>query len=252
MKNLFIFAHQDDEFGVFHEIKRLCKKGEVVDVIYLTSGTLDGGLSHVRNNESISALTQLGVDGKNIFFLGGDNLIPDGRLSQHIEKAFALILDLISNIGAPTRIYTLAWEGGHQDHDAAHLIGVALAKKFNIVDECYQIPLYTGLNTCWIIFRVFVACQYNGKAILEPISLRDRCIFLSYIFYYKSQIKTWIFLMPFLILHYVFWGNQLLQKISLSRLFQRPHEGAMLYERRKVYTYARFFADVDSFKKLYF
>lgn len=35
-----------------------------------------------------------------------------------------------------------AWEGGHQDHDAAHLIGRRLADRTGA--RAWQFPLYTG------------------------------------------------------------------------------------------------------------
>ena len=38
--SVFVFAHQDDEFGAYPEIVRLIKNGTKVLVVYLTSGSL--------------------------------------------------------------------------------------------------------------------------------------------------------------------------------------------------------------------
>ena len=59
--SLFIFAHQDDESGVFWELHRLVSRGENVIVVYLTSGDVSGGPSSIRDCESISVLKKLGV-----------------------------------------------------------------------------------------------------------------------------------------------------------------------------------------------
>lgn len=252
MKNLFIFAHQDDEFGVFHEIKSLLRKKEEIFIVYLTSGTLDGSRSILRNAESMEVLASLGVDRKNVIFLGGEHAIPDGRLSCHIERAFHLLWNVVSDKGMFSKIYTLAWEGGHQDHDAAHLISLAVAKKVTSIENCYQIPLYTGMNTVWKFFRLFVPNTLNGEPVLSKIPMKERIQFLKYIFAYKSQAKTWIALLPFLLLHYFFYGTQVLQKTSLSRLLQKPHAGVMLYERRGFYTYDAFQADITSFIREHF
>jgi LmbE family N-acetylglucosaminyl deacetylase len=245
--NLFVFAHQDDEFGVFHEIKKRAASGEEIAVVYLTSGTFDGSASPVRNAESLKVLSQLGVPRENVFFLGGESAIPDGRLSRHIEKAYHQSLDAIAKIGKPSRIYVLAWEGGHQDHDAAHLIALALARKFGIEENCFQFPLYTGSGTAWIIFRLFANLKSNGETIRVKIPLRDRIAFLRYITTYRSQVKTWVFLIPFLLFHYLFFGTQGLQGVSISRIARQPHEGKMLYERRGFYTHREFADDVEIF-----
>ena len=47
-----------------------------------------------------------------------------------------------------------------------------------------------------------------------------------------SQAKTWVGLFPFLFLHYVVRGTQLLQPCSLARIHEAAHDGPPLYERR--------------------
>ena len=71
--NLFLFAHQDDEYGVFPVLEKLVAQGEAVSVVYLTSGTLDGQPSERRNQESIGVLGRIGVTERNIHFAGTDH-----------------------------------------------------------------------------------------------------------------------------------------------------------------------------------
>ena len=238
--SLFIFAHQDDECGCFFELHRLVARGDKVLVVYLTSGTPDGNTSHLRDSESINILVKLGVPSSNIYFLGSQEGIPDGKLSSHLEGAFQSVLNLIGYSRLPQRLYFLAWEGGHQDHDAAHLIGLALGKRLGILENCFQFPLYTGHNLPSIFFKLFAPLPDNGAKNLSRISWRQRFEFLSYCLCYPSQKKTWLGLFPFFLFHYLFSGTQIFQPVSLLRIMQQPHTGRLLYERRGFYSYQKF------------
>ena len=244
---IFLFAHQDDECGCLYEIHRLVSRGDKVFIAYLTSGSLDGSPSPIRDAESKKVLTRLGVDKSNIFFLGSEARIPDGRLSGHLEVGFCAINELIVKIGTPQRLYFLAWEGGHQDHDAVHLIGIVMAEQLGIVERCYQIPFYTGANLPSVFFRLFFPLPENGEGqrLHIPWSLRIR--FVTLCFYYPSQIKTWLGLFPFFFVHYLFSGIQTLQYVSLKRIHEPPHSGVLLYERRQFYSYQRFVHDACGF-----
>ena len=63
--HIFLFPHQDDEFGVFFCIEESLKNNVNVICIYCTDGTDSTGL---RNSESVKVLTSLGVDKRKIFF----------------------------------------------------------------------------------------------------------------------------------------------------------------------------------------
>ena len=247
--SLFIFAHQDDECGCFFELHRLVAQGEKVFVVYLTSGTPNGDISHSRNTESISVLEKLGVPRSNIYFLGSQEAIPDGQLSEHLDAAYQSILNLIRYIGLPQSLYFLAWEGGHQDHDAAHLIGLALGKRLGVLANCFQFPLYTGHNLPSIFFKIISPLPLNGAKSLSRISWRQRLEFLSYCLCYPSQKKTWLGLFPFFLFHYLFIGTQVFQPVSVLRIMEQPHLGTLLYERRGFYSYRRFTNSSEYFVK---
>lgn len=237
---LFLFAHQDDEFGVFYEIHRLVSRGNQVIVLYLTSGTSDGTPYPIRDMESISVLKKLGVPERNIVFLGMTTGIPDGNLCTHLDIAYRSITDLIAKRGAPVDLYFHAWEGGHQDHDAAHLIGIVLGDHLGILDRCYQFPLYTGAGLPAAFFRLFYCLPGNGPPILATIPWRQRIEFIKFCFHYPSQFKSWVGLFPFFLFHYLFFGTQILQAVSAKQIHQPPHLGKLLYERRGFYRYKKF------------
>ena len=246
--NIFFFAHQDDETGVFWELHRLICRGENVVIIYLTSGDLSGKPSPIRDRESISVLLQMGIPRENIYFLGSEARIPDGKLSKFLEVAFQFVLGLLDKIGAPQRIYFLSWEGGHQDHDATHLIGLALGKHLDILEECFQFPLYTGHRLPSVLFKLFSPLIENGTIFHSRIPWRERFRFIFYCLSYPSQKKTWLGLFPFFLYHYIFIGTQILQPVSLLRIRQCPHVGRLLYERRGFYSYSEFLQDSKNFR----
>jgi LmbE family N-acetylglucosaminyl deacetylase len=245
---LFIFAHQDDESGCFYEIHRLVNRGDTVWVVYLTSGTFDGSLSSIRNAESIAVLGEIGVPEENIFFLGTRETIPDGRLCKNLEVALQSLINLTKEMGVPSKLYFHAWEGGHQDHDAVHLVGVALAENLGLLDQCYQFPFYTGVNLPAVFFRMFICLPENGEPVLARIPWKQRIKFITFCFSYRSQIKTWLGLFPYFLIHHMFNGTQALQRILADRIHRPPHAGVLLYERRGVYSYEEFAKDRGRFK----
>ena len=54
-----------------------------------------------------------------------------------------------------------------------------------------------------------------------------------------AAAATWIGLFPFVALHYLVEGVEQTQPVSLARLEQRPHAGALYYEKRRFFTWPR-------------
>jgi hypothetical protein len=249
--SVFLLAHQDDESGCFHLIEDRNRHGDEIIIFYLTSGTPDGSNSFKRNLESTKVLLELDVQEKNIIFISRNTYSPDGRLPENLNSVFNKIVNILQKKPNLESLYFTAWEGGHQDHDAAHLIGVALAKKFNIVRASYQFPLYTGIGLRGTFFRLFKPIPSNGKPSFLNIPWSDRIKFLSLSLSYPSQIKTWIGLFPFFLFHYIFFGTQILQPVSLLRVRERPHNGKLFYERRFSYEYKIFKKQTSKFINKY-
>ena len=153
MTTLFLFAHQDDEIGALHEVAEIKRLGGTAVCVFLTNGAWAGVTSSERNAESTKTLAALGVSPSETHFLGTDIGVPDGGLIEHLELCFDAVSELITDLqarGTPvTRIVMHAWEGGHQDHDAGHLLGVALAHQFDVLAESRQFPLYRMPASRW-------------------------------------------------------------------------------------------------------
>jgi hypothetical protein len=230
--NLFLFPHQDDEYGVYPELQKLVTKNQAVNIVYLTSGTLDGSPSARRNLESMRVLERIGIPRRHIHFLGTDLELPDGALYQHAEQASEAVFALLASHQKPTRIYTPAWEGGHQDHDAAYAIACDLATRFDCLNASRQFPLYQGYGLIGSMWHTFLPLVDNGRVESRRISWFQRLRCLGYCLNYASQWRTWVGLYPMYALNLLLRGKQLLQPLDPTRLHASPHDGELLYERR--------------------
>jgi len=260
--SVFIFAHQDDELGVYAEIVRLIKNGTKVIALYLTSGGPDGEPRPDRDNESLNVLKDMGVVQENIYFLGRDLHIPAGGaphifkprsvsegMYEYLDTIYPQILNLLNPMGKITSLYFLSWEGGHPDHDATHIIGLALAKQLKILDHAFQFTLYTGYKLPWILFKLFSPLASNGEVITYKISWYSRLSFIKYALSYRSQLLPIVGLFPFFLFHHIVKGTQILQPVTISRILEQPHPGKLLYERRGVLAFNKFNKKVQDFIK---
>jgi LmbE family N-acetylglucosaminyl deacetylase len=233
--SLFLFAHQDDEFGVFHVIDECRRQGRRVACAYLTRGV--HGLAARRNSESLRVLRKLGVDSKDVAFAGDLLAIDDAHLYRCVDTAEAWISEWIGSFGDIERIHVTAWEGGHHDHDVLHAMTVHVAKRLGLLPRVRQFALYNHKGCPGPLFRVLSPLEANGPVERQPIKWTRRVAYLCLCLQYPSQAKTWIGLLPFVLLHYLLDGRQALQAVSLERLQHRPHPDTLYYEQRGFFTW---------------
>lgn len=238
---IFFFAHQDDEFGIFQKIIDERQNGNRVICAYLTNGDSKGCAATIlkRNQESLKILTKLGVFSEDIFFAGNILSIPDAQLPYFLETASRWVKDCFDKFSGINTIYIPAWEGGHHDHDALHALLVNIADERNILSVVKQFPLYNSYRLHGPFFNVLSPLRINGKIENTKISWGNRIWFSHFCLSYPSQLKTWIGLFPFVAIHYIFFGEQALQQVSLRRTFEKPHNGDLYYEKRKFFTWKK-------------
>ncbi len=229
---LFLFAHQDDEFGVFQQILAEKMLGHRVICVYFTTGAPHGKNPDRRNQESLSVLSSLGVHRDDVFFAGSLLSIDDTHLSEHLQAASEWLDSWLGRLPLVVSVYVAAWEGGHPDHDVLHAIAVQIFHERGMGRLVRQFPLYNGYRCSGPFYRVFFAICGNGPVERAMIPWANRFRFLGYCLRYPSQLKTWIGLLPFVSLHYLFHGSLTLQPVSIARTQQRPHDGYLYYERR--------------------
>ncbi|WP_159079897.1 PIG-L deacetylase family protein [Methyloceanibacter sp. wino2] len=246
MTTVFVFAHQDDDFGVFHEIADAVARKERVVCIYLTNGAWAGVTPQQRNMESLTVLTSLGVNTEAIKFLGTELDIPDGSLVENLDRCWDKLLSEVETLEDVTRVIVPAWEGGHHDHDAAHLVGLALARHLNVLEESRQYPFYRAPTLgFWLSFAA--PLEANGPATLRPMGWRERLDYLLLLRHYRSQGSVMLKLAPQLAWSYLTKGDQALQPLNPRRALEAPMERPLLYETWGLCTYERFRTHADPF-----
>jgi len=239
--SLFLFAHQDDEYGVFQKIIDELHAGNLVYCAYLTDGSVRNVPTERRNSESLRVLTKIGVLERNIVFAGSILSIRDGKLPENSSLATRWIRDWFASYPLICSIYVPAWEGGHHDHDALHAITVRIVDGFGCLSIVHQFPLYNGYQCKGPFFRLLLPLPNNGPIENKRILWKDRLRFLGFCISYSSQAKSWLGLFPFVLLHYLIHGLQSIQPVSVDRISCRPHAGPLYYERRKFYTWENMF-----------
>lgn len=227
---VFLFPHPDDEFAVSLIIRDLVRADSRILCIYLTDGVFGGQSAERRERESLCALAAMGVPAENVCFLGRQLNVRDGQLYLHLGLVFDALAKLVPNCG---QCYCPAWEGGHQDHDAAHLLALALAFRSEMgASMVWQFPLYHGSRLPGPFFRVMAPLPENGPSRARKTTWRERAWHLRLCMGYPSQLKTWIGLLPFVALHMALDGRFHLQSATIERVMEAPHPGKTLYHRR--------------------
>jgi len=244
---LFLFAHQDDEFGVFAAIEHELRLQRRVVCVYMTDGGFGGVAPARRNAESLDVLGRLGVDSADIHFLGEAAAIANTQLYRAMLTGWHTLIERIAALGAIAALYVPAWEGGHPDHDAACAIGVLLRERLQLGDAARQFSLYNGCGLVGPLFWTLKPLPQNGAIDRYRIGWGDRIRFLLLCLRYRSQRKTWVGLFPFVLLNYAMIGRQQLQPLPVQRPDRRPHPGALYYERRNFLTWEVFHEHLQLF-----
>lgn len=229
---LYVFAHQDDELAAAHSIRTL----DGATCAYLTDGAARVPAAR-RNAESLATLAELGVPPERVAFLAA---APDGRLVENLDVALAALEKRFGSLPV-TRVGLLAWEGGHPDHDAAHLAGLAFAQRHHV--EAFEHPLYSGEGRA--PFRVLTPVGDGWTT--DRVGRWEALKILALVRHYRSQWRTWLGLLPEGFVRLFLLGRTHVRLASPKRLFAAPHRGRLLYERRFHVSYLQFRAAAGPF-----
>lgn len=236
MHALFVFAHQDDEIAAAARIAHYVRAGATISCVFLTNGEFHNITSAVRDEESRRVLARLGVDLSRVHFIGSEERIPDGALVEHLDRALAL---LEARVTEPVdEVWCLAWEGGHQDHDASHLVAVAFAAQRGL--PCFELPLYHGHQLHGPLFQTLAPLRVGQAWVGRRVPLREGLRLLALCRFYRSQRKTWLGLLPGAVFRLILGGREWTRAVDVARLAGKPHEGALFYERRFRYPWESF------------
>ena len=245
MHALFVFAHQDDEIAAATRILHLLREGWTVSCAYLTDGEGRAAPSRIRDEESRRVLTDLGVDLDRVHFLGSRERIPDGRLVEHLPKALQLLESAVAD--PVDELYCLAYEGGHQDHDASHLVAVAFARRRGILDRTFEVPLYHGGAMPGPFFNTLAPLRIGAPWSGRRIDIGEGLRVIGLCRLYRSQRKTWLGLVPGALIRLIMGKREWCRRVDLARLRDKPHSGRLFYERRFGVSWDEFAAHARGF-----
>jgi LmbE family N-acetylglucosaminyl deacetylase len=252
--SLFFLAHPDDELGILPRLVEEVHRGIRPICLFLTSGAIDTAttgrsLVRVRKDESRMVLLSHGCRQEDIHFPGADIFIDDGSLFLHLAAANQASTDILARIPRECirNIYCPAWEGGHHDHDATHLIALAQALRLGALTRTCQFPLYNGRGLPGMLFRPQSPIAENGDVVRFGVPRFRALGYWLLARHYRSQWRTWMgLLLPALVK--TAWSPGIaLQPVSVGRVTQRPHPGALYYERRYGVSYEHFSAMAGPF-----
>lgn len=237
---VFLFAHPDDEFACFESIRRVIAEGNHAICLYLTDGAYGGQPFEPRMKETRAVLSTFNVLEEDIHFIGVDNCISDGKLLESIDLAYACLYRCLAEYPWLDDVYVPAWEGGHQDHDAVHLIGLCFGWAAKIHGQVRQFSLYHGEGLRGPFFHVLRPLAKNGAVTTQALGLRLRLRYVRLCLGFPSQWKSWLGLFPPVALRLICAGCYTLQPTSIGRVAERPHLGKLLYERRGAFSWEEF------------
>ena len=227
---LVILAHHDDEFFLAPVIRDETQAGAAVTVAFLTHGSLDGSDGATRAAESRAVLTGLGVAEARIQHLGESIGAGDGALYLNGARALAVLRERHGGTRFQ-RVYLMAWEGGHPDHDAAHQLGAAFAAGSGA--RLFEFPLYNSCRTPPGKFQLMTPVPRPGSLYERKLTPAEAEACFALTAAYPSQRQVFELFRPgirrclFERASYQF--RELPQPLDYAK---RPHAGPLFYEQR--------------------
>jgi LmbE family N-acetylglucosaminyl deacetylase len=218
---LVVLAHPDDEMLCLpFLLDETTPSGQVDHFLYLTFNSLSEG----RKRECVRAVRILDQEIRESRLVEFESVLRDGHSWKDfkigdINEFFHLLqfLDIDS-------ILTFAYEGGHQDHDFAHVISIVLQSAYH-----HEIIEFSGYRK-HEKFPLFVACMPVIKLFRVSFPRAKALkLFLRLAATHKSQMRVWTMLSPPIMLNLIFGSTYATRSALITT---NPIKGVFLYEIR--------------------
>lgn len=171
----FVFAHQDDETVLAGIIRRIVGDDERGAFIWWTNG--DGlapqakvppaRYAELRIAEATEALRRLGASPGRKTDLASSEIENYRRFTEIDGKGRGAALDYFCReaerveaalrAADPDRVFVLAWQGGHPEHDVTHLMTVRAVRRLRRETgrpiPLVQVPAYEYVIACPLRFK---------------------------------------------------------------------------------------------------
>jgi len=165
---MFVFAHQDDEAVYAGLIQRI--RGQKM-FLWVTNGdglAKQAGMNPIdyagmREMECKAAMKMLGVSWESLRFLGHSeikiysSLVRVAEEKEKRHEVFSYFRGISAQVEAEIRgfrpdvVFTLAWQGGHPEHDLCHYFTYLATGKMKGV-RLFELPEYELFYTCLLRF----------------------------------------------------------------------------------------------------
>ena len=241
---LFLLAHNDDEFFVLPRIEAEIASGSNITIIFTTDGAAYGESPDRRLGETLKALAKYGLTREHIMPLGTKLGIRDGTSHLSIDDLWQA-LNTMPQVTDVVRIYTPAWEGGHVDHDTAHLLSIALARQCSAT--VHEFSLYHGYKVrppffrCMSLIPASTALHFDKCTWTQAISWLFTCR------HYHSQRRAFLGLIGFCLPQILGRRSLVTREAGGYDYFARAHDGPLFYETRFKVPHAVFHSNTGRF-----
>ena len=245
MTTLVLLPHQDDEIFSLTRLSYRISKGERVVAAFLTDGSFLGHSPAVRDSESRQCLTAIGILERDLHFLHRKTGVRDMALAASLDLVWPQLLSLVHQTSCSALIMP-AWEGGHPDHDAAYLLGTALARRFSSI-RAEQVFMYNGAGTAHPFFRTMSPLAAGAQATGDCVPYRAGLATLASIGRFPSQWRSLWPLAPGIAKRLLLERREATQEIRPEAAAKRPHDGSLFYERLGRMSWSRFVMEAGPF-----
>jgi LmbE family N-acetylglucosaminyl deacetylase len=243
MTVVWLLAHCDDEYCAAPLLLRRREQGLPQRFLFLAD--YPSRRARARVAESRALLAHFGVEPAAAVHLGAEVGVPDGALIDGLEALFAAVGGACAGL-AVDEIVTSAWEGGHPDHDACALLAARLQAALPGRPPVRQFGLYHGRGLAGPLFHGCAPLPENGPTRTERLTARAWADWAAAVRFYPSQAAVWSTLWPAMFAGFARRGFRS-QTLRPERVRERPHSGALLYERTRRARYDEVRARADAF-----
>ena len=223
-RTLLVVAHPDDESiscgGLLQHIEQPC-------VVFATDGAPEDeyfwrkygsrtAYARLREDEARAALQAVGVTAVEFLPHRVQAPLVDQRLYKSLVPAFAALSSIVEQF-RPQCLLTLAYEGGHPDHDSVSFLGAQLGKAYSI--PIWETPLYHRSATGQGVYQQFIG--EHGEIIEHRVEGKELEKKMRMLACYKSQFDALPSFRPEL---------ERFRRQATYDYSRRPHQGKLNYE----------------------
>ena len=223
-RTLLIVAHPDDESiscgGLLQHIEQPC-------VVFATDGAPEDeyfwrkygsrtAYAKLREEEARAALEAVGVSAVEFLSRRVQAPLIDQLLYKSLAPAFAALSSIVEQF-RPRCLLTLAYEGGHPDHDSVSFLSAQLGKSYSI--PVWEAPLYHRSTTGQGMYQQFV--REHSDVVEHEVNGGELENKMRMLACYKSQFDALPSFRPEL---------ERFRPQASYDYSRRPHEGKLNYE----------------------